>query len=138
MNEQVHKHTHTYKHDNKYYEHQDLKRFYAPRIKPLAATCYLIICLFDFIIAPIWHEQTQEDYLSMLKAMKGLDPSVQQIIVAKERMMWQPITLMGGALFHISFGAILTGVAVIGHRGIHNTPGVISPNRNDIKSKGNR
>lgn len=58
--------------------------------KQSAAWLYLLICLFDFMLAPIlvgvmsWHA-------------KGVIPYAQ----------WQPITLQGGGLFHVAFGTIL-------------------------------
>ena len=42
----------------------------------IVVTVYLIICIYDFMIVPIYYE---------------------------------PFTLKGGGLFHLSFGAIITG-----------------------------
>lgn len=57
--------------------------------RPLAAYTYIIIVLFDFLLAPLglgWYSY---------------------YIGAKTVLMWTPLTLQGSGLFHLSFGAIL-------------------------------
>lgn len=56
--------------------------------KPLAAYTYIAICLFDFILAPI------------LTAFMSAYLHIPYV-------PWLPLTLQGGAMFHLSFGAIL-------------------------------
>lgn len=61
--------------------------------RPLAAMVYLIICVFDFLVAPVlWSILQLGDETGMVTEK------------------WEPLTLGGGGLFHLSFGAIL-GVA---------------------------
>lgn len=79
--------------------------------RPAAAIVYLVICLFDFIIAPAWVGMTEESLVDRINAIKHLDPNVQMIFAAKESK-WEPLTLMGNGMFHLAFGAILTGAAV--------------------------
>ncbi len=81
--------------------------------RPLAALTYLIINLFDFIVAPIWVGMTKETTSQLVNAIVHLNPTVQAIMVAP-KPGWQPLTLLGGGIFHISFGAIL-GVAAWTH-----------------------
>lgn len=57
--------------------------------RPAMAWSYMVICLFDFIIAPILWSILQTTY-------KG------NITEA-----WQPLTLQGAGLFHLAMGAIL-------------------------------
>lgn len=58
--------------------------------RPIAAMVYVAICLFDFIIAPIIFSAYSYHLKSeMLQA-------------------WVPLTLQGGGIFHVSFGAILS------------------------------
>lgn len=58
--------------------------------RPIAAMVYVAICLFDFIIAPIIFSAYSYHLKSeMLQA-------------------WIPLTLQGGGIFHVSFGAILS------------------------------
>ena len=57
-----------------------------------AALVYLFICLVDFFIAPLlWNI-----------GMTLMDKDVQM-----NTSRWMPLTLGAGAMFHLSFGAIL-------------------------------
>jgi hypothetical protein len=57
-----------------------------------AALVYLFICLVDFFIAPLlWNI-----------GMTMMDNEIKMIT-----SRWAPLTLQGGAMFHLSFGAIL-------------------------------
>ena len=61
-----------------------------------AGLVYLFICLVDFFLAPLmWNI-----------GMTMMDTEIQ---LATSR--WAPITLQGGAMFHLSFGAILGATA---------------------------
>ena len=56
--------------------------------RPMAAWQYLFICLFDFFLAPIfmaWYAIYTDTTL----------------------VMWLPLTLQGGGLYHLSMGAIV-------------------------------
>ena len=57
--------------------------------RPMMAIVYMMINLFDFIIGPILFNLLQ--YHNPGQAIG----------------MWQPLTLQGGGLIHIAFGAIL-------------------------------
>ena len=62
-----------------------------------AALVYLFICLCDFFVGPLWWN------LLMWSACND--------VLSEGRMCettrWTPLTLQAGALFHLSFGAIL-------------------------------
>jgi len=59
------------------------------RWRPVSGWVYLMLCVFDFMIAPIlW---------SLIQAQAHGVVSTQ----------WQPLTLGGGGLFHVAFGALL-------------------------------
>jgi hypothetical protein len=63
--------------------------------RPMMGWLYLLVCIFDFVFFPIlW---------SLIQALGH----------GQVNMQWQPITLQGAGLFHISMGAIL-GIAVYG------------------------
>ena len=63
--------------------------------RPAMGWLYMFVCLFDFVIAPIlW---------SLIQALFKGGINVQ----------WQPLTLQGAGLFHISMGAVL-GLAAYG------------------------
>ena len=63
--------------------------------RPIMGWMYMVVCSFDFVIAPIlW---------SLLQSFS--QGSVQT--------QWQPLTLQGAGLFHIAMGAVL-GIAAYG------------------------
>lgn len=76
--------------------------------RPAAAVIYLVICLFDFILAPTWMFLTRETTDQLVRTLvdSHLDPSVQAILVTP-RPAWTPLTLQGAGMFHIAFGGIL-------------------------------
>ena len=66
-----------------------------------AGIVYLFICLVDFFLAPLmWNI-----------GMTMMDKEVQ---LATSR--WAPLTLEGGAMLHLSFGAILGATAFNRHK----------------------
>ena len=81
--------------------------------RPIAALTYLGICVFDFIIAP-YYVQAQPHNLAEIFTYV-LQMPVEQQSEALNIMMnkgdWQSLTLQGGGLFHIAFGAILGAAA---------------------------
>lgn len=77
--------------------------------RPAAAVVYLIICLFDFVIAPAFMGFKSANIAQMAASLKGLDPAV-AIAIVQNRTPWIPLTMQGSGLFHVAFGAIL-GVA---------------------------
>ena len=81
--------------------------------RPIAALTYLSICIFDFIIAPYYVQAQPHDLAEIFKYV--LQMPVEQQSEALNIMMnkgdWQALTLQGGGLFHIAFGAILGAAA---------------------------
>lgn len=77
--------------------------------RPLAAMVYLAICIFDFIIAPAVVGFYDTPPSKLARELRGLEPQV-AVVLAEQRPQWQPLTLMGSGLLHLSFGGIL-GVA---------------------------
>ena len=62
------------------------------RWRPMMGFTYMLICIFDFIIAPVlW---------SLVQALQAGNVTLQ----------WNPLTLIAGGFFHIAMGAVL-GVA---------------------------
>jgi hypothetical protein len=68
---------------------QDKEDWMTKKWRPMMAIVYMMINLFDFIIGPI-----------LYNLLQYWNPG--QMIG-----MWQPLTLQGGGLIHIAFGAIL-------------------------------
>lgn len=65
--------------------------WFASRWRPAMAWQYLVVCLFDFMIAPIM--------MGIYSAITG------------DFHSWEPLTIRGGGLYHLSMGAVV-GVAV--------------------------
>lgn len=82
--------------------------------KAVAGVVYLLICIFDFVIVPSWIGLTRADVLTSFEMMKvtGLDAAVQIALIEGLTYQHEPYTLKGGGLFHLAFGALLTGSAL--------------------------
>jgi hypothetical protein len=80
--------------------------------RPAAAWIYLSICVFDFVIMPVWHLRSQGslDHIWELSMKLRPEDQLQAVVQLTKRTTWEPITLGDGAFFHLSMGAIL-GVA---------------------------
>lgn len=83
---------------------------------PFAAGTYILICLFDFIIMPVYvtaHNSRIEN--AVFKTLDAKDAASFADTLAKANQaqrQWNPLTLLGAGMFHLSFGALLTGGAV--------------------------
>jgi len=83
--------------------------------RPIAAYVYLCICIFDFVGMPIYvaiqNNQVNSEAFAEVRALSDKEvklKALEQLELGKQE--WHPLTLEGGGLFHLSFGAIL-GVA---------------------------
>jgi hypothetical protein len=63
--------------------------------RPMMGWMYMGVCVFDFVIAPVLWSLTQA------------------LFHGGVNVQWQPLTLQGAGLFHISMGAVL-GLAAYG------------------------
>lgn len=89
--------------------------------KAFASGVYLIICIFDFIIVPSYIGITRPGLSELgmsVSELIQLDPLVQIEILNSLTTQHEPFTLQGGGLFHVAFGALLTGTAIVGKRGL--------------------
>ena len=78
-----------------------------------ALIIYLLICFYDFIFCPIWWGLNRPDISQFMEIMATVeDPLIRLELMKKLTGQHNPFTLMGGGLFHLAFGAILTGSAV--------------------------
>ena len=69
-----------------------------------AGLVYLFLCLVDFFIAPLmWN-------LAMAEHCANADCAAEGVT------RWEPLTLGAGAIFHISFGAILAVTSMNKHK----------------------
>ncbi len=73
---------------------------------------YLVICLYDFMVVPIWYGLNRPDLATFIEILNTVgDPLIQLEMMKKLTGQHSPFTLMGGGIFHLAFGAILTGSA---------------------------
>lgn len=78
-----------------------------------ALSVYLLICFYDFMFVPIWYGMNRPDISSFMVIINEADEIMVQLeLMKKLTAQHSPFTLMGGGLFHLAFGAILTGSAV--------------------------
>ena len=78
-----------------------------------ALILYLLICFYDFMFVPIWYGLNRPDISQFMAIINSTDePMVQMELMKKLTGQHSPFTLMGGGLFHLAFGAILTGSAI--------------------------
>jgi hypothetical protein len=95
---------------------RDSNKWYQTIWLPVAAFTYIIICIFDFMIMPIYvtaHNSRIEN--SVIKDLEGKDAiSFADILIKSNQAQrqWNPLTLLGAGMFHLSFGALLTGGAI--------------------------
>ena len=77
-----------------------------------ALSVYLVICLYDFMVVPIWYGLNRPDLATFIEILNTVkDPLIQLELMKKMTGQHSPFTLMGGGIFHLAFGAILTSSA---------------------------
>jgi hypothetical protein len=86
--------------------------------KALCGLTYIIICLFDFVVVPSWYGLTRPDIEIVMRNL----PQTVDVVVQLEYLKiltetHDPFTLKISGLFHVAFGALLTGSAIFsGHK----------------------
>lgn len=96
----------------------DKRDFMRHAWKPLLATVFCLIILFDFAIAPAYIGKTRVPADELAILVKDLDVESRHMIIEYNTRVWKPLTLSDGVgMFYLAIGSILTGVAVFGHRG---------------------
>ena len=80
--------------------------------RPAAAWIYLLICIFDFVLMPLYMAKTNlkiEEVMRISSTFEG-NEKLGALTLLMKKNSWEPLTVMESGMFHISFGAIL-GVA---------------------------
>jgi len=78
-----------------------------------ALIIYLLICFYDFLFVPVWYGLNRPDISQFMDIINSTEHvMIQMELMTKLTGQHSPFTLMGGGLFHLAFGAILTGSAV--------------------------
>lgn len=80
--------------------------------KPASALIYTLICFCDFVIFPSYVGMTRVDIITLVDQIRDLDVSVQIQLIQAATNGYSPFTLRGSGLFHLAFGALLTGAAI--------------------------
>ena len=77
-----------------------------------ALSVYLLICFYDFLFVPVWYGLNRPNIEQFMEIINSTEHVlVQMELMQKLTGQHSPFTLMGGGLFHLAFGAILTGSA---------------------------
>jgi hypothetical protein len=64
------------------------------------------------MVVPIWYGLNRPDLATFIEILNTVkDPLIQLELMKKMTGQHSPSTLMGGGIFHLAFGAILTGSA---------------------------
>lgn len=97
-------------------KHDSLSKWYQELWLPSCAAVYLLICLFDFIVMPVYTAYSNTNIQSIIiskldaKDIGTFADDLTKSLSANHQ--WNPLTLMGSGLFHLAFGSLLTGGAV--------------------------
>ena len=80
----------------------------------VAGIVYLLICIFDFVVVPAWIGINRIDIANAIdfEMISSLDAAAQLQLIERLTYQHEPFTLKGGGLFHLAFGALLTGSAL--------------------------
>jgi len=77
-----------------------------------ALIVYLLICFYDFLFVPVWYGLNRPDISELMKIVNETSDTLVKLDLLKTLVsQHSPFTLMGGGIFHLAFGAILTGSA---------------------------
>jgi len=80
--------------------------------RPAMAFVYMAICIFDFIIMPVYTERNNikaDRAVELVRTLPEKDQVLALQVLTKESI-WNPITLKENGFIHIAFGFIL-GIA---------------------------
>lgn len=82
--------------------------------KSILAIVYAMICLFDFILIPIGLNMVRKEVIheQIMHVVSGLDPATQTEFIKAVYRNYVPLTTQGNGVFHMAFGALLTGSAI--------------------------
>jgi hypothetical protein len=73
---------------------------------------YIIIVLMDFLLIPLWYGLNRPQLIPLMEIVNSTHEVIVQMEILKlKTAQHSPFTLMGGGIFHLAFGAILTGSA---------------------------
>ena len=78
-----------------------------------ALSVYLLICFYDFLFVGVWIGLNRPNITELMIIVGNETDTLVKLEVLKSlTYQHEPFTMKGGGLFHLAFGAILTGSAV--------------------------
>ena len=78
-----------------------------------ALSVYLLICFYDFMFVGVWIGLNRPNITELMIIVGNETDTLVKLEVLKSlTYQHEPFTMKGGGLFHLAFGAILTGSAV--------------------------
>ena len=78
-----------------------------------ALSVYLLICFYDFLFVGVWIGLNRPNITELMIIVGNETDTLVKLEVLKTlNYQHEPFTMKGGGLFHLAFGAILTGSAV--------------------------
>jgi hypothetical protein len=95
---------------------RDAEGWMSANWRPLSGFVYLIICLSDFLLMPIWHQWyntllTPDAIIDAAVRLQGATVQIEAIRLLRQYQVWEPVTMSGAGMFHVAFGAILSAAA---------------------------
>lgn len=98
---------------------EDLRNWMADRWRPGLAFVYSVICIFDFIVVPVWIGTTRLPLVELLPMVDSMPAEAKKQVLEYAFRTHVPYTLQNAGLFHLAFGALLTGAAITKDRNSH-------------------
>ena len=84
--------------------------------KTIAVVAYLLICLFDFWLMPMYRTYLNQEFISDAATQIKPENRAYMLEVIDRIAIddWVPVTTkdVGGIIFHLTFGIMMTGTAL--------------------------
>lgn len=96
-------------------ESRQANKWYQKMWRPAAAGIYFLIVVFDFVIMPAVIGNQSPNIAEVATIVNELENPEAQVVLINEAISgsnWEPLTLGAGGIFHIAFGALLTGSSI--------------------------
>lgn len=95
--------------------------------RPACAFIYTVICIFDFVVYPCWIGLHRLDVHQFISITKDMDEVLRTQLYEYVYRPYTPYTLNMGGVFHLSFGAMLTGAMIT------SKPTIIADRRKEVR-----
>ena len=105
--------------------------------KTIAVVVYLLICLFDFWLMPMYRTHINEQFIANSTTIMPENRAyVLEVIDRVALEKWSPVTTqdIGGIIFHVTFGILMTGTALTRRTWTLSSSGGLSSSPNNDKN----